>query len=755
MAIHTTSGNDPLTEQVRDLIIDAALDAIICMDTNGIITLWNRQAEKIFGWGKDEVIGLALEQTIIPEGYRSMHTKALKQYLASRERGKMINRLIEITAIDRNGREFPVELTITPIQQNGSEFFCAFIRDITGRKRAEQEVLRANERFSLITRATNDIVWDWNLITDEIFWNENYYSLFGYDPSTTPSTSESRNRGIHPDDKQRILDKVNEAIESRQQLWYGEYRFLKADGTILFIYDRGFIQYDSNNRAVRMLGAMMDISERKKAEADLIESENRLRTIIQTEPECIKLLSYDCKLLEMNPAGLGMIEADSIEKVRGLSVLPLLKPHHRKTFAGLVRDVFNGNSSTMKFELVGLKGTERWIETHMVPMRNAGGDIISLLSVSRDITDQKKSEESLRKAEEQYRHIFENTLDGIYQSTPGGRFITANPAMAKMFGFDSPAEMIDSIVNIGEEIYADPSERLRMKFLLEEHGQANGFELLARKKNSELIWVRANIRAVCDIQGALKYYEGTVEDISERRSAEEKLQKQFQEIQKTNYELDRFVYSVSHDLRAPLASILGIINIAELEKISPTVREYMGMVRSSVNRLDTFINDILNYSRNSRMEVSYKRTDFRTLLAETQNNLKLIEGAGNIEVIFEIQDAAPFYSDSARIAIILNNLFSNSIKYQDRYKKSSFLNVNIVTDPEKAVITVTDNGIGIPADHVGKIFNMFYRASDVSKGSGLGLYITKETIVKLGGTVEVKSEFGAFTTFEIILPNQP
>ena len=754
MAIDTTSGKDPLTEQVRDLIIDAALDAIICMDVNGIITLWNRQAEKIFGWGKDEVIGQVLEQTIIPERYRAMHTKALKQYLVSRK-GNMLNRLVEISAIDRDGREFPVELTITPIQQNGGEFFCAFIRDITGRKRAEQEILRANERFNLITHATNDVVWDWNLATDEILWNENYYSLFGYDPLTTPSTSESRNRGIHPDDKQRISDKVNQAIGSREQLWYGEYRFLKADGSVVFIYDRGFIQYDSNYKPVRMLGAMMDISERKKAEADLIESENRLRTIIQTEPECIKLLSHDCTLLEMNPAGLGMIEADNIDQVRGHSVLPLLKPQHRDTFAALVRNVFNGASSTMKFEIVGLKGAERWIETHMVPMRNAAGDIISLLSVSRDITEQKKNEESLRKAEEQYRHIFENTLEGIYQSTPGGQFITTNPAMAKMFGFNSPAEMISSVENIGEEIYADPNDRLRMKHLLEKHGQANGFELLARKKNHDMIWVRGNIRAVNDVHGNLKYYEGTMEDISERRQAEEKLQKQFQEIQKTNYELDRFVYSVSHDLRAPLASILGIINIAELERVSPTVKEYMGMVRSSVNRLDTFINDILNYSRNSRMEVHYKKMDFRTLLTETQNNLKLIEGAENIKVLFDIQDDAPFYSDNARIAIILNNLFSNSIKYQDRYKEPSFLKVKIVTDPDKAVITVTDNGIGIPADHVDKIFNMFYRASDVSKGSGLGLYIAKETIVKLGGTVEVKSEFGVFTTFEIILPNKP
>ena len=612
-----------LAEEVRSLVINAALDAIICTDTSGEITVWNKQAEKIFGWKQDEIIGSSLRDTIIPKRHHAQFENGLRDYLQS-GKSSLLNQIFELTALNRTGEEFPVEFSITAVRQNGNEFFCAFIRDIT---------------------------------------------------------------------------------------------------------------------------------ERKKAEAGLRESENRLRTIIQTEPECIKLIGPEFELLEMNPAGLAMIQADSINQVIGHSVLGLVNPEHRDAFSDMVKDVFNGKNKTMIFEITGLKGAHRWIETHMVPMRDSDERIASALAVARDITEQKKYEESLRKAEERYRHIFENTLEGIFQSTPEGRFITANPAMAKMLGFDSPEEMISAITDIGSEVYADPKDRLRMKEFVEALGYANGFELKVRKKNSQMMWVRANIRAIHDTFGKLKYYEGTLEDITERRVAEEKLKQQFEEIRKTNYELDRFVYSVSHDLRAPLSSILGIINVAEMEKVSPVVQEYLEMVRSSVNRLDSFIKDILNYSRNARMDIRFVKINFHELLGETQNNLRLIEGAERLKIHVEVHDEFPFYSDAARMGIVFNNLFSNSIKYQDFQKESSYLNVNIRSTAANVVITLKDNGIGIPGDHLDKIFNMFYRASDVSKGSGLGLYIANESISKLGGTISVQSELGVYTSFEIVLPN--
>jgi PAS domain S-box-containing protein len=370
-----------------------------------------------------------------------------------------------------------------------------------------------------------------------------------------------------------------------------------------------------------------------------------------------------------------------------------------------------------------------------------------LLGLGIDISERKK-------AEERYGNIFENSLQGIYQSTPEGKFITVNPAMAKIFGYNSPEELIDLISDIGTQLYANPEDRQHMKHLLELHGQINGLELRALKKNKEIIWVNINNRAIKDEQGSIIYLEGILKDVTEGKLAEEKLRHQFEELQKTNFELDRFVYSVSHDLRAPLASILGLINVAQLEKSSDSENKYWEMVRNSVSRLDGFIKDILDYSSNSRMEIRNDEIDFPKIMQEAQNNLSYLSGIERLKIATEVSGGLPFYSDETRIKIILNNLICNVIKFQDSTKESNYFKLSVTITTQQAHINVSDNGIGIEKMHLDKIFKMFYRASENSKGSGLGLYITKETVLKLGGTIEVQSEFGKGTRFDILIPNQ-
>jgi PAS domain S-box-containing protein len=486
-----------------------------------------------------------------------------------------------------------------------------------------------------------------------------------------------------------------------------------------------------------------DITAQKQTEIKLGESERRLHTIIQVEPECVKILGSESELLEMNPAGLAMIEADNLEQVRGLSVLPLVSPDYRESFAKLTRDVFKGNPGVMEFEMTGLKGTQRWIETHAVPLRNQKGNVTSLLGVSRDITDRKI-------AEKKYRDIFDNILTGIYQATVDGKFLTANPAMAKMFGYASPEELIKSVEDIRSEIGVNPEDRRRMKTMLEEHGQVNGMELKIVRKNDEAMWVRANIRAVKNRDNNIQYIEGALEDITQSRRAERKLKKQFKVLQKTNHELDRFVYSASHDLRAPLASILGILNIAELEPISDNQKSYLQMIRNSIGRLDGFINDILNYSRNARTDIKISAINFNEII-RALNTLNPLESGIDMDV--RIESDHKFYSDRSRLEVIFNNLFSNAVKFRDPTKDRSWIRIEITTLPEQSVIKFSDNGIGIEEKYLDKVFDMFFRATERAKGSGLGLYIVKETVAKLRGTIEVKSAFGKSTTFEITLPN--
>lgn len=396
----------------------------------------------------------------------------------------------------------------------------------------------------------------------------------------------------------------------------------------------------------------------------------------------------------------------------------------------------------------------RILGKQVVNLLNLRYNILMLKESNKKIEslERKKAEVSIRHAEERYRNIFENAVEGIFQANHKWRLITVNPSMAKMFDYSSPSKMISSVRDFSKQLYPNPKERALLLKKLTSEGAANGIEIKIKKKDKKTLWAISNIHSVENNDGE-NYFEGTLEDITNRKKAEEKLKAQYEELQKTNYELDRFVYSVSHDLRAPLTSMLGLINISELEDLSATHRQYLDMMRSCINRLDYFIKDILNYSQNTRTDILCEKINFYKIIEETKTALRHIPEAEHLTINLEIEDGIPFCSDSSRIKVLLHNLISNAIKYQDMNKKFSMLFLRIETSEEKCTIISKDNGIGIHQKHIDKIFNLFYRASHHSKGSGLGLYITKETVDKLSGQIKVESELGKFTTFEIEIPN--
>lgn len=236
------------------------------------------------------------------------------------------------------------------------------------------------------------------------------------------------------------------------------------------------------------------------------------------------------------------------------------------------------------------------------------------------------------------------------------------------------------------------------------------------------------------------------------RRNEARIRDQNEQLQKTNTELDRFVYSASHDLRAPLSSVSGLITIAESSQNLAEVKDYLSMMKGRVKVLDKFIIDIINYSRNTRLDPVSEKVDLHTLVTETVEGLKFTEGVEQISFRVGIEPNSEIITDPTRLKIILNNLVANAIRYHDKSKSEKFVQVQVEKTQKEVTIHVVDNGQGIHPDHKEKIFNMFYRASPYSNGSGLGLYIAKETIAKLGGDISVSSELGKGSTFSIILP---
>ena len=225
------------------------------------------------------------------------------------------------------------------------------------------------------------------------------------------------------------------------------------------------------------------------------------------------------------------------------------------------------------------------------------------------------------------------------------------------------------------------------------------------------------------------------------------------QLQKVNAELDRFVYSASHDLRAPLSSMLGLIELARKSDSKQELENYLLMMKGRIHHLDDFIKEIIDYSRNERMEVVLQPVHLHRLIEEIATNLMHLEGAEQIEIRNEIPRDMVWNSDAMRLKIVLNNLMNNAIKYHDHNKETRFIRITAVPSEHCVNFSVCDNGMGISAEHHDKVFNMFYRASDKSKGSGLGLYIVKESLGQLGGSVSLKSELGEGSTFTIQLPS--
>lgn len=241
--------------------------------------------------------------------------------------------------------------------------------------------------------------------------------------------------------------------------------------------------------------------------------------------------------------------------------------------------------------------------------------------------------------------------------------------------------------------------------------------------------------------------------LSERETIEEKLAIQNTELIKANHELDNFVHSASHDLRAPLSSIIGLIHIMLQKETEVEKQNLLGMMKTSVEKLDFFIQDIIEYSRNSRGSVKIEKIDFTSLINESIQQFEYLEETKNIRFEIGITGEADFYSDKKRISVLLNNFISNSIKYYDPNKANPFIKISIKKYIDFADIDISDNGIGIQAIYLDKIFNMFYRATQSRTGSGIGLYIVKEVIEKMGGDIRVNSEEKKGTSFFVRFPN--
>jgi PAS domain S-box-containing protein len=299
------------------------------------------------------------------------------------------------------------------------------------RQAVEEELGASEARYRAVVEQATDGIYILDAQTRRIIeCNPSYQRMLGYTAEELLGM-EVYDFVAHP--RENVDATIGRTLQQRRRV-VGERKYRRKDGTLIDV-EVGVSVISLDGRDV-ICTIVRDVTERKRAEEALARSEERLRTIIETEPECVKVLGMDGSLLEMNPAGLSMIEADSLEQVRGKQVYAYIAPEHRADYVALTEDVLRGGSGMLEFELVGLKGTRRWLETHAVPLRDAHGGITGLLGITRDITERKRAEEELRRSEELYRNVIEQATENIcLVDVETRRIVESNTAFQTTLGY--------------------------------------------------------------------------------------------------------------------------------------------------------------------------------------------------------------------------------------------------------------------------------------------------------------------------------
>jgi PAS domain S-box-containing protein len=436
-----------------------------------------------------------------------------------------------------------------------------------------------------------------------------------------------------------------------------------------------------------------------------------------------------------------------------------------------------GYLNNLESEMIRKDGSVFPILTNVTYVKDENGKFLKTHATIFDITEQRKMQQKLVESEKNYRLMADNITDMLSRHDVQGRYFYVSPSCERLLGF-SPEEMKGN--SIYDLFHPDDVESIRLYYMtLLEMPDISSVEHRFRKKDGSYIWFETVSKAFKDPKsGKIKEVLSVSRDISLRKEYEdklklayneleqiktdleyrvrertEKLDQALKELQTRNHELDNYVYKVSHDLRAPLASILGLVNLTKLDNDISAIKHYLSLIENRVNKSDEFIKSVLNHSRILNSEINPVAINFQKIVDNCIEELRYLPNLEKMDFITHITSDSDFYSDELRVNILFKNLISNAVKYRNPSVEKSYMRFDIASSEQSAFITVEDNGQGIEDMYMHKIFEMFFRGTQQSDGSGLGLYIVKQTLERIAGTISVESKVNKGTIFRITLSN--
>ena len=725
-------------------LFNSASDAIFMMQGPTFIDC-NSSTEKIFGCSKEQIVGqnpIRFSPPFQPSGIPS--ETAAHERIADALAGKP--QFFEWQHIKYDGTPFDAEVSLNSLEIRGEFFIQAIVRDITERKKSEAD----NIRLAMVANTTNNIV----VIADSegrIEWvNRAFTTITEYSfDEVIGKKPGSFLQGPDTDKKQaEFMSKKLAQGEGFKDLEVINYT--KSGKPYWVLIEVQPIR-DESGRVCQFIAIESDTTERKKTQLALADREKRFRNLVQQSPVAVIEWDTSLNVIEWNEAAekiFGYTRSEAVGRsVFGL-ILPIAPDPEIQRVADLLIKQKGGNRNTNKNTTK--YGTSILCEWYNRPLTDDAGKTISIVSMVEDITEKVQAEMELKESELKFRQIIHSSPMGIYVYEVNERnqliLVDTNPAADTLTGIRN-VELIGKTL---EEAFPGLKETD-----IPRHYLAAAFDGIPWY-TEDMFYDEGKITGAFQVyafQAGHNRVAVMFLNITERKQIEAAVKQKNEELLKINAELDSFVYSASHDLRAPIASLLGLVEVARLEKDNTSLERLLDMQKRSLLKLDNFIHDIVSYSRNNRLAVQVEPIDFITMIEGIFEQLYFMENLRQLECRIIITPALNFFSDSKRITVILNNLISNAIKYADISKPNPYVEVRVDKSPDGVLISVADNGDGIDEQHLPRIFDMFYRATQKSSGSGIGLYIVNEITQKMKGTIRVESVKGLGSKFIVSLPN--
>lgn len=694
-------------------------------------------------------------------------SKEQSQRIRSRLKSETALKGFEVMLKRKNGQTFLASLNVNLLSHEGRDgHFVGTLRDISKEKAAEQALIDSRNFLNNVIDTVAAPIFVKDSRHRWLMLNDKFSQLIGKRKDELLGKTD---KDFLPPDEARVFWSIDNQVLRTGGTVINEEMITSATGDI---HDLFTIKscYRNERGEKFIIGFITDVTFLKRAEAELKKLHASLKAILESSKESIFAIDNKGHYTAFNKHHQDTMKLlyNADIKIGGNKVRYLKNHPDAKWVKSELLRALEGNHFVTEHyqDQPEYKG---YILITYNPIRDENNAVKGVAVFVRDITERKRFEEIIKGMNANLRAVMESTADRILAVDKNFRYIAFNQAYA-----GSILKQTARSIQVGDSFLESLPPELAPVARQSATRAFKGEQFTAETRLVNGVIFETSYNPIRNEKGIVTGVALFVRDVTEKRKIEERLKilneelsqqnvqlaaqeeelkATLEELSERNFELDQLMYKTSHDLRSPLSSIMGLINLAHLDNDAQNYPEYFNKIEGRVKKLDEFISSMLNYARVNRTDLHTDEIKLEQVISNCIQELKYLDNFDCIGTDIEIKDhTIPFKSDKLRVDIIFSNIISNAYKYYNPEARS-YLKIRIALQPDRADIEIEDNGIGIRAEYQDKIFNMFYRATDRSQGSGLGMYIVKQAVEKLKGSIRVTSEFGKGTSIYITLPN--